>query len=432
VSREGHAGALPHRHAHCGGRAPRPHSWLWAVAALAFVIALNPVTAERYARSHFIVSWAVGLLWTLDLLVLVLAVLLSRGRRPHDAGARSPLRALVVGVLLGLLCLEGLLRLFPVVALPDSLERERSWRASHSAPGNWATARWNIDEFSPLVGWQPKPNLRTPSVTTNSSGLRGTREYSPHRPPGVRRVLCVGDSFTFGEGLADNEAMPAQLEAELNRAGPGSWEVLNLGVHGYGTDQQWLRLQAIGFHYDDDVVVLGFFQGDLERNVMSFRDYAKPYFEIVDDRLALRNVPVPPPEEVLSRRFPSPALYITSLVLSGPERLRLALSVGDLAETRAGRVTLHILDAMREAVLSRGAQFVLMFIPRPITPQGSDTERMLLRWGEATGTPMVNLRTAYLKLPAVERERLYNGHWTRDGAHVTAGLLAAALRHHPS
>src|SRR5262249_27044975 len=292
-------------------------------------------------------------------------------------------------------------------------------------------ARWNIDEFSPLVGWQPIPNLRTPSVTTNSSGLRGTREFSPHRPPGVRRVLCVGDSFTFGEGLADNEAMPAQLEADLNRAEPGRWEVLNLGVHGYGTDQQWLRLQAIGFEYDNDVVVLGFYQGDLERNVMSFRDYAKPYFEVVDDRLVLRNVPVPLPDELLRRRFPSPTLYIASLVRVGPERLRLAVSVGDLAETQAGRVTLHILDAMREAVLSRGAQFVLTIIPRPITARGSDTERMLRRWGAATGTPVVNLRTAYLRLPPVERDKLYDGHWTAYGAQVTARLLAAALRHHP-
>jgi hypothetical protein len=248
----------------------------------------------------------------------------------------------------------------------------------------------------------------------------------------VRRVLCVGDSFTFGEGLADDEAMPVQLEAELNRAGPGRWEVLNLGVHGYGTDQQWLRLQAIGFHYDDDVVVLGFFQGDLERNVMSFRDYAKPYFEVVDDRLVVRNVPVPSPEELLSRRFPAPALYIASLVRWGPERLRLALSFGNLAETRAGRVTLHILDAMREAVLSRGVQFVVMIIPRPISAHGSDTERMLHRWGARTGTPMVNLRTAYLRLPAVERDRLYDGHWTPYGAQVTARLLAAALRHHLS
>jgi hypothetical protein len=149
---------------------------------------------------------------------------------------------------------------------------------------------------------------------------------------------------------------------------------------------------------------------------------------VIDDHLVLRNVPVPSPEELLGRRFPSPALYIASLVRFGPERLRLALSFGDLAETRAGRVTLHVLDAMRDAVLSRGAQFVLMLIPRPITAQGSDTERMLQRWGAATGTPVVNLRTAYLRLPPVERDRLYDGHWTPHGAHVTAGLLAAALR----
>ena len=37
-----------------GAEVPRPHTWLWAVAALVFVIALNPVMAERYVRSLFI------------------------------------------------------------------------------------------------------------------------------------------------------------------------------------------------------------------------------------------------------------------------------------------------------------------------------------------------------------------------------------------
>ena len=42
---------------------------------------------------------------------------------------------------------------------------------------------------------------------------------------------------------------------------------------------------------------------------------------------------------------------------------------------------------------------------------------------------MVNPRTAHLRSLPAERGPLYYGHWTPRGAHVTAGILAAALRH---
>jgi hypothetical protein len=102
--------------------------------------------------------------------------------------------------------------------------------------------------------------------------------------------------------------------------------------------------------------------------------------------------------------------------------------VGDLAHTRAGAVTLAIVEAMREAVVGQGARFVLMTIPRPITRRGSDTERMLAAWAARTGTPFLNLRSAYLQLPEAERTRLYISHWTPYGADVTARLLADELR----
>src|SRR5262249_51044396 len=160
VSPERQVGSFPHRHALWGrGGAPRAHTWLWAVAALAYVFTLNPVTAERYARSHYVAPWAAALLWVMDLLVLLIGALWVRGHRKHVGAAGPQLRTLAVGLLLAALCLEGLLRIFPAVALPASLERERSWRADPSTPGSWATARGDMDEVSPAVGWPARPNL---------------------------------------------------------------------------------------------------------------------------------------------------------------------------------------------------------------------------------------------------------------------------------
>src|SRR5207244_10765097 len=120
-------------------------------------------------------------------------------------------------------------------------------------------------------------------------------------------------SCTFGAGLADEQTMPARLEIALNGDGPARWEVLNLGVEGYGTDQQWLYFADRGLRYEADVVVLSFFELNLERNIMSFRDYAKPYFPLVDGRVILRNVPVPTPPEVLGRHPELPRLRRAAL-----------------------------------------------------------------------------------------------------------------------
>ncbi len=402
------------------------------------VLAFNPVTFEAWWLRYPDVprDWAVKV-WGWDVAILAVAVVLAlvarrAARRKNGAEWRRHLGAyvlmLLVGVLMAALVLEVYLRISGTrAAFSPSLRRELSWRARHAGTSGAPLPEASY-AFSPTLGWELRPNVRTERVTSNSQALRGSREYTTEPGAETLRVLCVGDSLTFGAGLRDEETMPARLEAVLNGDRGSRWEVLNFGVEGYGTDQQWLYFAEKGLRYKPDVVVLAFFELNLERNVMSFRDYAKPYFTLVGGRLALRNVPVPSPPEVLARQPELPRIRLASLVGTLAEEFRMSMSLGDLAYTRAGAVTLAILDAMREAVSARGARFVLMSIPRPITRRGSDTERMLATWAARTGTPFVNLRAAYVKLPEAERARLYSGHWTPYGADVAARLLADELR----
>lgn len=161
-----------------------------------------------------------------------------------------------------------------------------------------------IDRFDPLLGWTLQENLRGVmlgsrkkawEVNSNSRGQRGTKEYSLERDPSVERIVAVGDSFTFGECVDDPEAFTAQLEAMSPRR-----EVLNLGVHGYGHDQQLLRLRTEGKRFRPDIVLLGFFRSDIGRNGLFFRDYAKPYFRKQDEDWVLSNVPVSSPDQLRS------------------------------------------------------------------------------------------------------------------------------------
>lgn len=79
--------------------------------------------------------------------------------------------------------------------------------------------------------------------TTNSQGLRvAPRDLAGARGgEGVRNVVFMGDSFIFGEGLNDGEALPYLFE-ELSG---GQWHTYNFGFHGYGA-QQMLRIIETG------------------------------------------------------------------------------------------------------------------------------------------------------------------------------------------
>lgn len=84
----------------------------------------------------------------------------------------------------------------------------------------------------------------------NTRGLRD-REYAVQKPPGVRRILAFGDSFTFGTGVAAEERFTEVAENGLEHV-----EILNMGVPGYGLDQIVLSFLAQGRAWQpDDVIV---------------------------------------------------------------------------------------------------------------------------------------------------------------------------------
>jgi hypothetical protein len=84
----------------------------------------------------------------------------------------------------------------------------------------------------------------------NGRGLRD-REYTLAKPPGVRRVLAFGDSFTFGSGVADDERF-----SEVAEDGLDGVEIVNMGVPGYGLDQILLSFLAQGRAWQPDEVVV--------------------------------------------------------------------------------------------------------------------------------------------------------------------------------
>ena len=101
------------------------------------------------------------------------------------------------------------------------------------------------------------------TVITNSVGIRDS-EYTLKAPSGVYRVLALGDSQTFGNGLELKDTWPKQLESTLNQSNNGiRFEVINSGLPGSDTWQHEIIFNRMISNYHPDSVVLAFYVNDV-------------------------------------------------------------------------------------------------------------------------------------------------------------------------
>jgi len=152
----------------------------------------------------------------------------------------------------------------------------------------------------PELGWAPVPSSeftvtaeRPIRAKHNSLGLRDI-ELAPSGKP---RILLVGDSFVWGNDVEADERF-----TDLLRKALPNYDIVNAGVSGYGTDQQFLWLKRLWDRVEPAVVVLMFtVVNDRWDNISNVRydGYFKPYFATAPDgQLVLSGQPVPKPRQL--------------------------------------------------------------------------------------------------------------------------------------
>ena len=102
----------------------------------------------------------------------------------------------------------------------------------------------------------------------NGQGLRADRDFAYPKPPGLLRIVSIGDSFTAGYEVEAEDCFNSVMERELRELGY-EVEVLNAGVSGYGNAEACAYLERELLKYDPDLVLLSFFNNDLVDNVRS-------------------------------------------------------------------------------------------------------------------------------------------------------------------
>ena len=329
------------------------------------------------------------------------------------------------------LAFEGAARL--VLSSPGMRERlftndDVSWRLQWVARQvDQKGLNYALDDWSPTRGWTLRPNLRDVPfrgklVNSNSKGIRGSREFAYEKPARVTRIVVLGDSFTFGEEVGDDETYSHYLQALLPNT-----EVLNLGVHGYGHDQMLIYLEEEGLKYRPDIVILGFMPDDMERNVLSFRDYAKPHFAVRQGQLELTTAPVPRPEETLdAEKWRSKFADLLSMA-----RSRYEWRSGRTAAIRR-ELTAAILDEMKAAIESAGARPAFAYLPVygeiPRTDEGmTSRERAFFAYCKERGIASIYLQPAFRAKAKQGAKFKTTGHWGPLEYQTAAEGLAAEL-----
>ena len=163
---------------------------------------------------------------------------------------------------------------------------------------DWVPSENALGQFDPELGWvyrprasatQPFADARRPiPMYFEGHGFRA-RAVDDDAQSDRPTVALVGGSFIMGHGVTWEESVAGQLAARLPE-----YQVVNMGVQGYGTDQALLRLRRHVKALDLKVVVYGFICDHVRRNANEDRRVlfpgarflgTKPRFELVDGQL---------------------------------------------------------------------------------------------------------------------------------------------------
>src|SRR5215212_8068128 len=302
----------------------------------------------------------------------------------------------------------------------------------------------------PGAGWK-KTSEYTSWIEVNSKGLRGAEiEYA--KPPGERRILVLGDSFTFAEQVNQNETFAQRLEDRLNaEGGGGTYRVLNAGSNGWATANEAVYLAKEGVRFKPDIVIVALYLGndisDNFRRVATFQDAA-------DADLALRGADSFDGPRRLLRKSELYSVFESGVLAKlpiwqgdGGSNASDRRSPRTLAEAdEAWTITAQLLDRMRDVSESQGARFVVMVVPTatavaqrggPAVKDGDDGDEdaeddtrpgfedphgQLAAISARHNLTTLDLLSAMRKADNRVKERLYyrqNAHWTAAGHAVT-------------
>jgi len=142
--------------------------------------------------------------------------------------------------------------------------------------------------------------MREATYTINKDSLNERYDYSPEKPDDVFRIITIGDSFTYGDFVSTPENWTELLEDRLNGtqcASGKAFEVINLGMNGYGMDDAVERFRVRGIKYQPDLIL--YFLNNYDMTIIN--EQLLPYLR------ALESLPEEERLQLMEKEHPSSA-----------------------------------------------------------------------------------------------------------------------------
>ena len=304
-------------------------------------------------------------------------------------------------------------------------------------------------KYDPELGWVSEPSLHIPDMykpgaylRTNKQGFRNDHDFDPAVPEGKLRVICSGDSFTLGHGVANNQTWCQLLESIEPRL-----ETVNMGQGGYGVDQAYLWYKRDGTRLEHQVHIFTFITGDFGRMQSdNFLGYGKPVLAEEDGKLLLKNVPVPKRaysvpwplirnDQNLNRLRMVELLHrVGGKVAMSPDRTRDVLKEQNDERTR--KVLALLFRDLQRLNEERSRILAFVYLPTPAELKGNGPRewmQFIRAESQTLNIPFVDLFSAFRALPPGELEDKFEGHLSVQGNELVAMLIYKELfKEHPA
>ena len=257
-----------------------------------------------------------------------------------------------------------------------------------------------VYRYDSELGWFPIENSDSQfqgdqliQVKHNKIGFRDVQ----HGEKQKKRIAFIGDSFVWGYDVEQNERFTDILQEKIPE-----YEIFNMGISGYGNDQEYLLLKKWFDHIQPDIVFLALYQNDrIENSTNSAHGgYYKPYFINSNEELILKGTPVPKAINYYIKQYP--LLYKSKLI---------QLITETLSPPRfdSEDPTALILKEMNNYVISKGAEFYIGIID-------SDTSSF-----EHSICEQNNIE--HLLLLSDLKYKTHGRHWTAEGHNAISNTI---------
>ena len=306
-------------------------------------------------------------------------------------------------------------------------------------------------EYDAEIGWVGLPNVDIKDMygpgahlRTNAQGFRNAEDFPAKRDSDMRRIVCSGDSVTFGEHVGNDQTfcnVLAELDPKL--------ETINMGQVGYGVDQAYLYYRRDADDLDVDVHLFAFITHDFMRmQYDKFMGIPRPVVVLEDGKPVVTNVPISEstyamPTWLAETLNSADGLRTLKLATGIRKRLNLApRKVPGAWDARGAEevkaVVAGMFEDLRDYDAARSRATVLVYFPSVEELQQPNAE--LAYWMSVVESnarrldiPFINFVSVFGELPAAEVTSLFvdGYHFSETGNALVAREILEHLRDDP-